>query len=796
VASFATVNRSSLVVLTAACLLGCPGSKEKIAQAALAEGCYINSDCGEPLVCAFRRCHNACNTERDCPAGPKGEPLSCVASDRPFKVCLLPQESVCVYNTDCPPALVCAVDLRCHTECVTERDCVSGQLCASGTCANPVQVSDAGTLTAATDAGIPGSARCAYTSDCAQPLVCKTGACLPECRSIRDCRAGEDCDNGSCVLSGVTTDGGSGSGNGCLLNSDCPGAEICGLDNRCRYQCVEARDCSSGDCCYQRTCRHGLVCSQGGVFDAGTADGGSYCLNDLACDDNNFCNGLEVCLNNRCRAPDHPICDDFNPCTTDMCNAATKTCAYASSGADAGDADNDGHKAFQCGGPSDDCDDNNPNVYFGHPEDCDFVDNNCNGSVDEGLWRERTGSRISLHGMARYPWWAGAPSVVRVDGGFLAVAASDTIDGALEAFRLDNNLALVQGPTQIFKSSTQWSSPPGDPDFFGRRMLRPRIAVNPAGEVLTTAWILEAQGVTTCPANSPWLIRTPVYRTDGQLTAPQAWDDLDTEDTTSTCPNLETPENYYPKISSATIVWSPGASRWIAMWGTTGASSLYKDMTAAYFDPLGGVVNRHPLLQAPDINQYTSYFYDAVPAPALVAGPSNVLVAFESNVAPNVRYVLMDPSLNSRVTPVQDIFQAGADLVTVGLAPLGYFIVLRLTNQPTQVRFFSPDGGAQVAQWALPAFKGPAYWNGIGADTTDELAIAPLRDGLVFIEQDWPNASFGFASPRNDGGIVTTSLPMTSARRSGFAIVPIYDRTVGVVWTDGELKRTLMECAP
>ena len=785
------------MVVLAGCLFGCPGTKEKLATAALAEGCYLNSDCSDPLVCAFRRCHNACTSERDCPKGPNGEPLSCVASDRPYKVCLLPQESPCIYNTDCPPALNCAVDLHCHAECVTNRDCVSGQLCASGSCANPLEVTDAGMLVpSTTDAGTSGAAHCFYNTDCTAPLVCKSGACLAECRSIRDCRLGEDCDKGSCVLlppGGVMTDGGSGSGTSCLLNSDCPGSEICGADNHCRHECVQARDCAADACCYQRSCRRGLVCSQqltdGGVFDAGTSDGGPYCLNQLGCDDGNFCNGIELCENNICRPAEHPICDDFNPCTIDMCNSVAKVCSYASIG-DAGDDDHDGHFAIKCGSGSDDCDDTNPNVYPGHPEDCDFIDNNCNGAVDEGLWRERSGSRISLHGMARYPWWSGKPSVVRVDGGFLAVVASDTIDGALEAFRLDNNLALVQGPVQVFKSSTQWVTPPGVPTVFGRRMLRPTVAINPSGEVLLSAWMSDAPGATGCPSGATFKNYTPVFQTDALLSTSRPWSPVAID---LSPPSCTANSDVGPSLSAATIAWSPGASRWIALWGT--GQSL-QSLNASYFDADGGVLNRHELLQAPDPVTYWDGYVPLL-APWMAAGPSNVLVAFtEWNSPSHLQYVLMDPSLGSRITPVADLFESGF-VTAIGLAPRGYYFATHTSpGSATKLHFVSPVSGALMEQWGLESRTPQTTTPPRGANSTNELAIAPLADGLVFIQTDWPNADFGYMSSKNDGGYVKTTLLMPSTPRSGFAIIPMDSRTVGILWSDGELKRMVMECVP
>lgn len=191
-------------------------SADEPSGAALAEGCLINSDCTTPLVCAFRRCHNECKDSRDCAPGQR-----CVASDRPFKVCQLAQEKQCTTNAECPVGMVCGVDSQCRDACASSRDCIAGQLCVSGTCADRTEVVDGG-LPVVTHDGGTVSAPCVYSSDCPEPLVCRNGACLVECREDRDCDYFASCIGGRCRLgvlpnadasaAGGTSSGGSANG--------------------------------------------------------------------------------------------------------------------------------------------------------------------------------------------------------------------------------------------------------------------------------------------------------------------------------------------------------------------------------------------------------------------------------------------------------------------------------------------------------------------------------------------------------------------------------------------------------
>ncbi len=91
------------VALSIAVVAACgDGSGEKVRVARLSESCTLNSDCAEPLVCAFQRCHDVCETSRDCDPGQR-----CVVSDRPFHVCQLEDERECLYTSDCPEGQTC-----------------------------------------------------------------------------------------------------------------------------------------------------------------------------------------------------------------------------------------------------------------------------------------------------------------------------------------------------------------------------------------------------------------------------------------------------------------------------------------------------------------------------------------------------------------------------------------------------------------------------------------------------------------------------------------------------------------
>ncbi|MDP1921378.1 MAG: hypothetical protein Q8L14_34375 [Myxococcales bacterium] len=290
--------------LSASCVTKAP------VPSALAEGCLLNSDCESPLVCAFRRCHSACETSRDCPAG-----LHCRPADRPFNVCLLPDEVRCERDTDCVNAMSCGVDGICRSACTSALACLPEQLCVQGVCADGVELIN-GTLPIVIDAGFG----CTRNSECPVGELCARGVCIAECVNSRDCPVGATCVGGRCL------------GGRCALHSDCPPGQRCSPVGWCAPECVEPRDCPSGLSCVNAVCTTptpdaGPVADAGAgadggldggavVTDAGAPDAGPRCVL------NGECGAGRWCDEGTCA----PSCTT-SPCTGGrVCDARVGTC--------------------------------------------------------------------------------------------------------------------------------------------------------------------------------------------------------------------------------------------------------------------------------------------------------------------------------------------------------------------------------------------------------------------------------------------------------------------------------------
>jgi len=121
----------------------------------------------------------------------------------------------------------------------------------------------------------------------------------------------------------------------------------------------------------------GLACGDDG---GGTPDASTRCAGDDDCNDGVFCNGTEVCMpgmagvDGRGCAPGLPPCMTGQTCTEGEMRCATECEATP-------DADGDGSLAPECGG--NDCDDSDPNRFPGNVELCDLMghDEDCDDTT-------------------------------------------------------------------------------------------------------------------------------------------------------------------------------------------------------------------------------------------------------------------------------------------------------------------------------------------------------------------------------------------------------------------------------
>ena len=103
----------------------------------------------------------------------------------------------------------------------------------------------------------PIGVTCVRNTDCQNPLSCTFGKCHETCREARDCPDGHRCiavaGAGVCQLEGK-----------CAYLSECPEPLVCALDRQCRSQCREDKDCATPT---QKCLRPDNVCAEPAEID-------------------------------------------------------------------------------------------------------------------------------------------------------------------------------------------------------------------------------------------------------------------------------------------------------------------------------------------------------------------------------------------------------------------------------------------------------------------------------------------------------------------------------------------------
>ncbi|HJL14314.1 MAG TPA: hypothetical protein RMH99_01590 [Sandaracinaceae bacterium LLY-WYZ-13_1] len=189
----------------AAVVAGCGETRRTIG-----EQCELDSECTAPLSCSLGNCRNTCAQSRDCDLG-----LTCVTDATGLGVCLLPPETTCARDDDCPGSLACRMG-RCANPCEADRDCPSGARCedvdGQPTCLDE------------------GEDRCVDDIDCQEPRICGPfERCVVECLEDRDCPTGTACLGNRCV-----------GDEPCRLDEDCDDGDFCNGAERCDATLPEA----------------------------------------------------------------------------------------------------------------------------------------------------------------------------------------------------------------------------------------------------------------------------------------------------------------------------------------------------------------------------------------------------------------------------------------------------------------------------------------------------------------------------------------------------------------------------
>ncbi len=762
---------SLVTALVIVLLAACGGSENAVTRAALEDGCLIDTDCTSPLVCAFKTCHEQCFADGgvgatpDCPPG-----QLCVASDRPYYVCQ--PITLCSLNSQCPSPLVCARDGECRDECESSRDCVAGQSCIDGTCVAPddpdlveggLVAPDSGS---SADGAVAQGAPCSYDSDCPEPLECRDGQCAFACVTSRDCAAGQSCVGGTCVSGGgLPGDGGADGGAlppdygaSCALNSDCSSTLICGKDARCVYACNTSFDCdvAHGACCSAHMCLPGSACnadagSRDSGLDGGPDDAGPACSADLDCQDGVFCDGYERCVNRHCQSA-APACDDQDPCTTDTCTEATQSCTHSADGPV--DADHDGHVVLACGG--DDCDDTNPDVYPGHPEICDGLDNNCNGFADEGLWTNQVPLALpSTFGAGEDS--ADTPAIVRLaDGSFAVLGGASS--GCSNATLFHVNASITSGDT----GTTLFSD--GD---------------------CNVSQLLATDGVSVLASQ----------RHDLGTHFTSALYPPSTGGTVNVVLGDKTSSGNY-SVSNGAAIYVPSLGRYALVYSDArlfGTSSAVGSIFATSVTAAGPIADDFSLLAstADDIgdssNSVTAASGGHTTRIQAASNGSTVLVAWTANDTNQVRYALFDLQLTTVRAPAVDL--AGSDEVIAqsAITTDGGYVLATSDVSGTSNRLIAIDGASGVAGTTQAV---------VSTVPASEIRLAALGTGIVVTMRSGGNLRYGYVTGALDKTVAFTDLHVGPATGS---VAPIDATHAALTWydqdgTDTSLQVALMVC--
>lgn len=769
----------------------CPASNE-VEKLPVRAACTLNSDCNEGLVCLFERCHAECTKDGDCVRPTVCRPLQSYKGSG-AGVCLLPEEVRCVGGNDneCLGSLACGPDKTCRSRC--SAGCPKKQVCSDDWCADSNELVDGGLPEIA-----PSSA-CQIPSDCPGDLTCRAGFCAPQCRLNKDCPSGESCnERGVCIGQGIALPPGvtppNGFGATCVTNSTCtPLSSVlsCLPSGRCGVECLVESDCNTalGQCCSENRCVSGRAC----VPDAGVgAPDGGGCRFDADCPQKGFCDGFNRCINGECRNDRGP-CATNNPCETYLCVPETKSCLGPM--IDFVDLDRDGHAPTGCGGATD-CDDRNPKVYAGANELCDFVDNDCDGLIDEGRWQPSSDPSFGptqLTSGSLFPPNAGAPAVeVLPTGEVIVLGASDKTNGALELVRLDRaTLAPIQSsPEQVISSRTPWTTcMSGTTTHFGKRAALPQIFTSPQATILGGFTINSRVSQAVCCGNPPPLVEL-AFRELNDTGADAGVFSSRPEGGFSGCPGSTGTTVY--KESMLAADWSPALGKWVAVWVELRPTTA--TIVTGTLEPSGAPTS--PGTPLTPVTAPPSALAGVPFRPVAIAvSPTGTLVAWSGPSGNQIFASIFSPSFTQMSSPVPiGIASVGTHLSALWDGTQFLLLVDGLLSSTASQLFGLTPAGAVAWSVRLERTTPPSSTGGEFRPGGTGAPVLVGDAGFALARTDGRGLALSWMSRLSpDSGVQHYQYPI-AGDHSDFGMAALDDRHLVVVWADGDLKRMVLEC--
>ncbi len=217
----------------------------------------------------------------------------------------------------------CAAVALDATPCDDGQACTSGDTCAVGACK-----------------GGAWTCQCQVATDCDDGSPCTTGLCndgkclqLPAattaCTDGTACTAGDVCANGTCLPGSATN---CDDGNACSADACLPASGACASVPLNELQCTDGNLCTWVDTCKLGVCvgAKPQLCADSTTCLSVNCNPVSGACDSVAlagpCTGSDLCIIGQQCSKGQCQGGAKVQCEDGNPCTTDICNAATGGC--------------------------------------------------------------------------------------------------------------------------------------------------------------------------------------------------------------------------------------------------------------------------------------------------------------------------------------------------------------------------------------------------------------------------------------------------------------------------------------